>query len=613
MLEARCRRRSTAGSIILVALALLAWASPAAARDPSALGVKDCSGRDRLVTSGSRPGATVTPAPRLRPLLDTNGALSGHRVTLPFGRRAITLELASEAFLSRGPAGLLVLGDDDGAASEVTVVDTTRGCVRLRFSDARVVRGATLDPTADELYYHLVDRQSRRDLGILRRSLTGTRGPQRALPPLGHRTGAGRADRTFSTGLHWSPSGKLAVQSCALAGCRTRLLDPATGTVRDYAAPGQGEIVSVGERALTVRRPCPIAPCPLMTIDLGSGDARPSATDIEAAGDSRPTPSAGTIWAGNEVLEFRWRAGATPPGWMQAEMRAAATDVNTSRRSKAPTFIVDEDATDSLGYETSLPCGATSIGCASKVVPEWWRVGLRVHGHWFDWGQLRWCQALPEPRDGCFDAELVTLHELGHIEVLGHYEDAFEPGEAVGPWADSVMHVVTRARPRTGWNAHAFGRCDVAALQRRYDVPNDTSAYSTCVTLATTLSLGASATSVGYRQPVVLSSVLRVDDRDSYGKLGGNRLSDRPVVIQRRAAGGSTWLSLGEMSPTAGSGGYSFTITPQSTADYRAVFARPAGEGLTGASSVVITVRVAACGGPGCPTSVPAGPASSRR
>src|SRR3712207_8349158 len=37
-------------------------------------------------------------------------------------------------------------------------------------------------------------------------------------------------------------------------------------------------------------------------------------------------------------------------------------------------------------------------------------------------------------------------------------------------YRDSVVQTVSRAKPRSGWNAHAYGRCDVAQLQRQYDV-----------------------------------------------------------------------------------------------------------------------------------------------
>jgi hypothetical protein len=613
MSEVRCRGRSAAWSIVLGALAMVAASLPAAARDHTPLPIQHCAGAHLDPALGRFQGRGA-PVPALRPVLGVRGALTGHRVSLPVGRASVEIDLGAEAFVARGPAGLLVIGSDDGSESDVTVLDGALGCMRSRFTESDVVRGATVDPGMDAIYYHLVERGTRRDLGVRRRSLAGTAVPQQVLAPLPSRARTAPGDRIAATTLHWIPSGRLAVQSCARTGCRTRVLDPTTLDIRNHATPGQGEIVSVGPDSLIARRNCPVAPCPLMTIDLTSEHAAPTGSEVTVAGESRPTPSAGTVWGANAVLRYRWRGGAVPPGWMQPAIRAAADDITASRHSKAATFAYDADAPDTIGYETSLPCGATSIGCASKVVPDWWRVGLRVHGHWYDWGQLLWCQAQDTPRDGCFDAELVTLHELGHIEVLGHYEDAFDAGEPVGPWADSVMHEVTRAKPRAGWNAHVFGRCDVASLQRRYDVRSDTSSdYSTCVTLTTSLSLGASSTSVAYADPVVFTASLRVADRDGYGKLGGNRLSERAVMLQRRPAGGSTWFSLGWMSPTSTSGGYSFFTRPHSSGDYRAVFARPTDEGLTGATSVAVTVRVADCTGPGCATSLPQGPAWTGR
>jgi hypothetical protein len=85
---------------------------------------------------------------------------------------------------------------------------------------------------------------------------------------------------------------------------------------------------------------------------------------------------------------------------------------------------------------------------------------------------------------------MITLHELGHIQGMGHIDDAPDPGTSAD-WLDSVMHGVSRAKPKSGWNAHQYGPCDVAALQAAYQPATSSTAISTCHSLATTASVGA--------------------------------------------------------------------------------------------------------------------------
>ena len=116
--------------------------------------------------------------------------------------------------------------------------------------------------------------------------------------------------------------------------------------------------------------------------------------------------------------------------------------------------------------------------------PAKFGVWFRENGHRFDWGTLRWCELSGGP-DGCYQVRNVMLDELGHVLVLDHHENFGDDRD----YDDAVVQTYSRTKPKAGWNAHAFGRCDVATLQQQYDVPSSTAAYSTCLDVPTELSI----------------------------------------------------------------------------------------------------------------------------
>ena len=115
---------------------------------------------------------------------------------------------------------------------------------------------------------------------------------------------------------------------------------------------------------------------------------------------------------------------------------------------------------------------------------------FRPHGWPFDWGTLRWCQGMATPANGCYDAENVALDEFGHIEIIGHHVNYADERD----FLDSVVQYAARSRPKEGWNEHVFGRCDIARLQLEYELRISAALVSTCLSLATSLSLVPSST-----------------------------------------------------------------------------------------------------------------------
>lgn len=308
-----------------------------------------------------------------------------------------------------------------------------------------------------------------------------------------------------------------------------------------------------------------------------------------------PDPFMGGAFTQNLVLAYRWVSGSVPPAAIKTAINAAADDANASRRSKAPTFDYASNGTNGIGYGLAAPCGVNGLACFRRDAPDWFSIYLREHGHRFDWGTLRWCEI--ERINGCYDAENITLDELGHVLGLDHHDN--QPDES--DYGDAVVQQYSRARPRTFYNAHVFGRCDIATLQQVYDVLTTGTPYSTCLDVPTELSIGASRTSVVAGSVVTFTATL---GSNGTGRLSNNAISGRVVVLQQRTSSG--WTDMLTMGPGSSGGTYSVGLTMRSTSDLRAVFRKPSGEGLRSSVSPYVTVVVsAACTTAVCPVSVP--------
>ncbi len=156
---------------------------------------------------------------------------------------------------------------------------------------------------------------------------------------------------------------------------------------------------------------------------------------------------------------------------------------------------------------------------------------LREQGHVFDWGTLKWCQSYTTAPNGCYDAETIALDEFGHVEGLDHHANYADDRD----YEDAVVQTYSRTKPTAGWNAHAFGPCDQATLQRRYDVPSWTAKYSTCANLTTTLT---------------------ADRLAGLGRLRGDRHRDRhPQGRRRRRLRPARHRTRSRAGPSRSSGG----------------------------------------------------------
>jgi hypothetical protein len=283
---------------------------------------------------------------------------------------------------------------------------------------------------------------------------------------------------------------------------------------------------------------------------------------------------------------------------MRTAIHAAAADIGETRGSRAATFIHDPAGTNPIGYGTGT-CGVNGLACFTRDAPTGFTMWFREQGRVFDWGTLKWCQMYANPPNGCYDVETVALDEFGHVEGLGHHLNYDDDRD----YTDAVVQTYSRTKPREGYDMHVLGACDVAMLQIRYDIPGASSLYSTCLDLSTVITLSRSAASVPYGGTVTFTSLLKVVNDPDYGRLSGNPVSQRTVRLQRRAPGTTTWSTFATMSPTSPTGSYVVAARLYSSAEFRAVFATPANEGLRADGSPAVLVTVGSCSSPPCPLS----------
>jgi hypothetical protein len=312
-----------------------------------------------------------------------------------------------------------------------------------------------------------------------------------------------------------------------------------------------------------------------------------SLTTLPSAAAHGPDPTlSGGLWSQNQRIEYRWRSGSEPPSAIKTAIKEAAGDITASKLSKAATFAYDSGGDSLVGYGTGATCGVNGLACFTRTPTDRFTIWLREQGHVFDWGSLRWCQMYSSPPNGCYDAETITLDELGHVEILNHHTNYSDNRD----YEDAVVQTYSRTKPSDGWNMHVLGRCDVATLQREYDVPDTSTKYSTCLDIDTTLTLSASPTSVAYNHATLATALLKVAGLDSYGRLRGNPVSNRVVKLQRRAVGATTWTTVATMKPASTAGTYTLSVQLLASSELRAVFSSPSGEGLNGDTSGTVTV-----------------------
>jgi hypothetical protein len=318
-----------------------------------------------------------------------------------------------------------------------------------------------------------------------------------------------------------------------------------------------------------------------------------------ATAHSPDPPISWPLFAADDVLQFRWKEGEVPPPKMRDAVIAAAAGAAASVASRAPTIAYAAGGASTVEYGANVFCGVNGLACADGWnAPDSFRVAFRTHGWQFDWGRLQWCQLQATIANGCYDIENVALDEFGHVLGLGHHVNFADESD----YLDAVVQTVSRARPKAGWDADEFARCDAAKLQLRYDMVNSARKYSTCLDLATALSLAVTDKSIRIGDTVTFTATVRVADLAGYERLRANFVSERRVVLERRSPGSSSWTTVATMPASAVfSGTYQIKVSPSATYEWRGYFLKPADEGIRASSSAPFTVTVSGCPTPQCP------------
>jgi hypothetical protein len=215
---------------------------------------------------------------------DQRGALSGYDLrygSLAENTPVHSLVLPPESHAAGPFGGVVLYGTDDGRHSEVRLAVAATGCSARVAQSEDVIRRSTIGRAGTSVYFHLVDRATRNDLGIWRQTAGTQPSTVRVLPPLlSAQTGSGDSLGTvFSTEFAWDAEGaSLAVQSCGATRCETRVLDTIGGQVHSYAAPDQGEMLGLTDESVVSYRACRGLPCPIAATDRSTGRVRDIAT-----------------------------------------------------------------------------------------------------------------------------------------------------------------------------------------------------------------------------------------------------------------------------------------------------------------------------------------------
>lgn len=298
MERARWRDRVSLPSLLLAALLSTAFtpaALSAGLKRPILPGV-DCRAITPAAAAHSAAGLAVMrgQGPRVQSQFGGRGELTGRLLRADTAAGAqIAVALPTESFVGPQVGDVIVYtryAPESG--SEVHALDVANGCdVRLA-SPAEIVRSASIDPSGSYVYVHSVARATRADAGVARYDLA-TGNSTRALPALRPAEGFGPI---FGTDLRWSVDGNaLAVQSCGLSACLTRVLDVAAGTVMSLDGAGQGAFVALTYEHLVTFADCSGLPCALLSTDLKTGATAVLAHEVTSVTFAASSPGAATL------------------------------------------------------------------------------------------------------------------------------------------------------------------------------------------------------------------------------------------------------------------------------------------------------------------------------
>lgn len=316
----------------------------------------------------------------------------------------------------------------------------------------------------------------------------------------------------------------------------------------------------------------------------------------------------------DQVVPYRW-AATTYPSWLTAAASTALAGYRTDNNSRGPRPVLATGVTASatVGYTGALtsPCNSVQnlqwLQCASNGGTASFRIHVRdferaPYGDWRWWDRAATCLTATGARaGGCWLVGRAMIHEAGHaIPAFGH------DGQSE---AETVMRSASPQVGTAGGARTTYERCDEAALQLIWDLADLAGPYADCLDhvdgagtagLRTTLSVG----STGYRactgSTAAVGGRLATAADSRYGRLSGNPLAGRRVVVDRKPRSATTWTAgVDAIVATAALTGANWTralASPSGLAgtwDYRARFGGD--RSLDPAGPVTFSVTWAAC------------------
>lgn len=219
--------------------------------------------------------------------LDANGGLTGRRLALgQDGTAKLVLDLGADAMASGPNGGIAVVTADDGQHSQVRLVSVDGACSFVVAQTSELARGAIVDPSDGSVIAHLVDRETRADLGTWRYAADGAGDPMLVAPALEPDATSGPI---WVTDLRLSADGaRLAVQSCTDKGCLTRVFDRARPLVPVARLEGeQGSIIGFTKDGIATWAQCFGFPCAIQSWSLTTGKASTIVARAESAAVTR--------------------------------------------------------------------------------------------------------------------------------------------------------------------------------------------------------------------------------------------------------------------------------------------------------------------------------------
>lgn len=311
------------------------------------------------------------------------------------------------------------------------------------------------------------------------------------------------------------------------------------------------------------------------------------------------------------TVGFRWDPTFGVPNWLATAFESAAeVSWASGNNSDAPRFQWTGTGPD-VRYRTNAQMPATAecpdtfwYACTDYNSGVTWQYTV-FNSAQNALGSLPWywCQDPAQPDTSCIDAGRTGIHELGHVVGLSRQSNghSHQPDSAMS--STSVMQLNPIKSPDSRYNDLFLGQCDEFELQREYDVLSLAGTYATCVDHAVgtgfasgeieTVVVRTSAASITL--PCVTSTTsitgtLTLSSGTGLGRLAGNQLPGRAVVIERRVSGGA-WASHATVT-TNSSGNFSRIVSTSTpgTWEFRGLFSDGAEVSLDGDDGGITTV-----------------------